>query len=133
MFGTLKGLIGYHSNLLEGKTEKEKLYIKKVVKKTMVEDLEYVSFKLYINKKTMYRFITEIGSQPPDIFDLPLVLMDDSKEFFNTTIKADYESLELDISSWNLVCINKSFLHNERPYIKIRVTYRESTQYTVKT
>lgn len=123
MFETLTGLVGYHNNLLKDKTDKEKSYIKKVVKKTMVEDLNYVSFKLFVNKRSLNRFINDNGISPPDIFDLNLLLMENSKDFLENIIKKDYSTLVLDVTSWNLLCINKSFLYNENPYIKIRATY----------
>lgn len=123
MFETLTGLVGYHNNLIKDKTDKEKLYIKKVIKKTMVEDLNYVSFKLFVNKRSLNRFINDNGISPPDIFDLNLLLMENSKDFLENIIKKDYSTLVLDVTSWNLLCINKSFLYNETPYIKIRATY----------
>ena len=123
MFETLTGLVGYHNNLIKDKTDKEKLYIKKVIKKTMIEDLNYVSFKLFVNKRSLNRFINDNGISPPDIFDLNLLLMENSKDFLENIIKKDYSTLVLDVTSWNLLCINKSFLYNETPYIKIRATY----------
>jgi hypothetical protein len=123
MFETLTGLVSYHNNLLKDKTDKEKLYIKKVVKKTMVEDLDYVSFKLFVNKRTLNQFIINNGINPPDIFDLNSFLTESSLDFLESIVKKDYNTLVIDITSWNLLCINKSFLFNENPYIKIRATY----------